>query len=74
MVNAFVGQVGARVSVVDVGVATELDAAPGLLRRKIAPGTADMTALPAMTADEARRAVETGIQVARELVAEGPGA
>ncbi|NVI87407.1 nicotinate-nucleotide--dimethylbenzimidazole phosphoribosyltransferase [Actinomadura sp. BRA 177] len=71
VVNAFAGQVGARVSVVDVGVATELDAAPGLLRRKIAPGTADMTAGPAMTADEARRAVETGIQVARELVAEG---
>jgi nicotinate-nucleotide--dimethylbenzimidazole phosphoribosyltransferase len=71
VVNAFAGQVGARVSVVDVGVATELDEAPGLLRRKIAPGTADMTAGPAMTAEQARRAVETGIQVARELVTGG---
>jgi len=71
VVNAFAAQVGARVSVVDVGVAAELDAAPGLLRRKVAPGTADMTAGPAMTAGEARRAVETGIEVARELVADG---
>ncbi|MFA1542756.1 nicotinate-nucleotide--dimethylbenzimidazole phosphoribosyltransferase [Actinomadura monticuli] len=71
VVNAFAAQVGARVSVVDIGVAAELDAAPGLLRRKIAPGTADMTAGPAMTAGEARRAVETGIEVARELVADG---
>ncbi|MFB4307070.1 nicotinate-nucleotide--dimethylbenzimidazole phosphoribosyltransferase [Actinomadura sp. GTD37] len=76
VVNAFAAQVGARVSVVDVGVATELDAtgpdtAPRLLQRKIAPGTADMTAGPAMTADEARRAVGTGIEVARELAAQG---
>lgn len=71
VVNAFAAQVGARVSVVDVGVAAELDAAPGLLRRKIAPGTADMTAGPAMTAAQARRAAETGIEVARELAAEG---
>ena len=71
VVNAFAAQVGARVSVVDVGVAAELDAAPGLLRRKIAPGTPDMTAGPAMTAAQARRAAETGIEVARELAAEG---
>ncbi|WP_433463283.1 nicotinate-nucleotide--dimethylbenzimidazole phosphoribosyltransferase [Spirillospora sp. CA-128828] len=67
VVNAFAAQAGAVVTVIDIGVATELDAAPGLLRRKIAPGTADMTAGPAMTMDETRRAVETGIQVAREL-------
>ncbi|NKZ03675.1 nicotinate-nucleotide--dimethylbenzimidazole phosphoribosyltransferase [Actinomadura latina] len=71
VVNAFAAQVGAGVSVVDVGVAAELDAAPGLLRRKIAPGTADMTAGPAMTAGQVRRAVETGIEVARELVDHG---
>ncbi|WP_242608676.1 nicotinate-nucleotide--dimethylbenzimidazole phosphoribosyltransferase [Actinomadura formosensis] len=71
VVNAFAAQVGAGVTVVDVGIATDLDAAPGLLRRKIAPGTADMTRGPAMTADEARRAVEAGIRVARELVTKG---
>ncbi|WP_424923197.1 nicotinate-nucleotide--dimethylbenzimidazole phosphoribosyltransferase [Actinomadura rubrisoli] len=71
VVNAFAAQVGAEVSVVDIGVAADLPPAPGLLPRKIAHGTADMTAGPAMTSDEARRAVETGIEVARDLVSAG---
>ncbi|MDL4777506.1 nicotinate-nucleotide--dimethylbenzimidazole phosphoribosyltransferase [Actinomadura xylanilytica] len=71
VVNAFAAQAGAEVSVVDVGVAAELDAAPGLLPRKIALGTADMTRGPAMTPEQARRAVETGIEVARDLVSAG---
>jgi nicotinate-nucleotide--dimethylbenzimidazole phosphoribosyltransferase len=71
VVNAFAAQVGAEVTVVDVGVAAPLAPAPGLLPRKIAPGTADMTQGPAMTAEQVRRAVETGIEVARELVAAG---
>ena len=70
-VNAFAAQVGAEVVVVDVGVAAELDPAPGLLPRKVRPGTRDMTAGPAMTRDEARRAVVAGIETARDLVAAG---
>lgn len=70
-VNAFAAQVGAEVLVVDVGVAADLDPAPGLLPRKVRPGTADMTVEPAMTRDEARRAVLTGIETARDLVAAG---
>ncbi|HEY8481473.1 MAG TPA: nicotinate-nucleotide--dimethylbenzimidazole phosphoribosyltransferase [Spirillospora sp.] len=73
VVNAFAGQVGARVTVVDVGVAADLDPAPGLIRRKIARGTADMTLGPAMTRDEARSAVTAGIETARALVT-GEGA
>ncbi|TDC62938.1 nicotinate-nucleotide--dimethylbenzimidazole phosphoribosyltransferase [Actinomadura sp. GC306] len=71
VVNAFAAQVGAAVSVVDVGVAADLDAAPGLIRRKVAPGTADLTRGPAMTAEEARRAMGVGIEIARDLVADG---
>ncbi|MEU6039136.1 nicotinate-nucleotide--dimethylbenzimidazole phosphoribosyltransferase [Actinomadura sp. NPDC047616] len=71
VVNTFAAQVGAEVSVVDVGVARDLDPAPGLLPRKVAHGTADMTTGPAMTAEQARRAVETGIEVARDLVSAG---
>jgi nicotinate-nucleotide--dimethylbenzimidazole phosphoribosyltransferase len=52
-------------------VAAELDAVPGLLLRKIRRGTRDMTQEPAMTRDEALRAVEVGIEVARDLVAAG---
>ena len=70
-VNAIAGQAGASVCVVDVGVATDLPTAPGLLSRKVRGGTADMTEGPAMSPEEARQAVETGIAVARELVAQG---
>ncbi|MGW2601577.1 nicotinate-nucleotide--dimethylbenzimidazole phosphoribosyltransferase [Streptomyces klenkii] len=69
--NAFANQVGAEVCVVDVGVAGELPSTPGLLPRKIRPGTADFTAGPAMTREEAMRALEVGIETARDLVAAG---
>src|SRR5688572_6906412 len=64
VVNAFAAEVGAEVVVVDVGVATSLEPADGLLDRKVRPGTADLADGPAMTLDEARRAVEVGIEVA----------
>ncbi|MFI7139981.1 nicotinate-nucleotide--dimethylbenzimidazole phosphoribosyltransferase [Streptomyces massasporeus] len=69
--NAFATQVGAEVCIVDVGVAADLPATPGLLPRKIRAGTSDMTTGPAMTREEARQAVEVGIETARDLVAAG---
>ncbi len=71
VVNAIAAQAGAEVCVVDVGVAVDLPPAPGLLPRKIRHGTADMTTGPAMSRDEAQRAVEAGIETARDLVAAG---
>jgi nicotinate-nucleotide--dimethylbenzimidazole phosphoribosyltransferase len=70
-VNAIAAQSGADVRVVDIGVASPLPAAPGLLARKVRAGTADMTTGPAMSAQEALLAVETGIEIARGLVADG---
>ncbi|MEV7286616.1 nicotinate-nucleotide--dimethylbenzimidazole phosphoribosyltransferase [Streptomyces sp. NPDC093252] len=69
--NAFATQVGAEVCVVDVGVASDLPATPGLLPRKIRAGTSDMTTGPAMTREEAKAAIEVGIETARDLVAAG---
>ncbi|MFF2728743.1 nicotinate-nucleotide--dimethylbenzimidazole phosphoribosyltransferase [Streptomyces sp. NPDC058008] len=69
--NAFAAQVGAEVCVVDVGVATELPATPGLLPRKVRPGTADFTTGPALTREEVLAAIEVGIETARDLVAAG---
>ncbi|MCZ4118357.1 nicotinate-nucleotide--dimethylbenzimidazole phosphoribosyltransferase [Streptomyces sp. H39-S7] len=69
--NAFANQVGAEVCVIDVGVASELPSTPGLLPRKVRYGTADFTAGPAMTRDEVLRAIEVGIETARDLVAAG---
>ncbi|HKC28773.1 MAG TPA: nicotinate-nucleotide--dimethylbenzimidazole phosphoribosyltransferase [Jatrophihabitans sp.] len=71
VINALARQAGADVVVVDVGVATDLDAADGLLLRKVRHGTRDMTQEPAMSRAEAVQAIEVGITVARDLVAEG---
>ncbi|MFF4212961.1 nicotinate-nucleotide--dimethylbenzimidazole phosphoribosyltransferase [Streptomyces sp. NPDC001796] len=69
--NAFAGQVGAEVCVIDVGVAADLPATPGLLPRKVRAGTADMTTGPALTREEVKQAIEVGIETARDLVAAG---
>ncbi|MDJ0370787.1 nicotinate-nucleotide--dimethylbenzimidazole phosphoribosyltransferase [Streptomyces sp. H10-C2] len=69
--NAFANQVGAEVCVIDVGVASDLPSTPGLLPRKVRYGTADFTAGPAMTRDEVLRAIEVGIETARDLVSAG---
>ncbi|MFI6939939.1 nicotinate-nucleotide--dimethylbenzimidazole phosphoribosyltransferase [Streptomyces sp. NPDC050418] len=69
--NAFANQVGAEVCVIDVGVASDLPATPGLLPRKVRAGTADMTTGPALTREEVKAAIEVGIETARDLVAAG---
>ena len=71
VVNAIAAQAGAEVCVIDVGVAADLPEAPGLLPRKVRHGTADMTEGPAMTLEQARQAVEVGIEIARDLVTAG---
>jgi nicotinate-nucleotide--dimethylbenzimidazole phosphoribosyltransferase len=71
VVNAFAKQAGAEVVVVDVGVASDLDQAPGLLPRKVARGTADFTVGPALTREQVTEALIVGIEVARDLVAAG---
>ena len=71
VVNAFAAQVGAEVTVVDVGVAADLEPVPGLLPRKIARGTADFTEGPAMTRDQAVAALTAGAEIARDLVTAG---
>jgi nicotinate-nucleotide--dimethylbenzimidazole phosphoribosyltransferase len=58
------------VVVVDVGVATPTAPAAGLLDRNVRRGTADLAVGPAMTLEEARRAVEVGIEVATTLAAD----
>ncbi|WP_376771177.1 nicotinate-nucleotide--dimethylbenzimidazole phosphoribosyltransferase [Rhizomonospora bruguierae] len=71
VVNAFARQVGARVTVVDVGVASPLAEAPGLVDAKVRTGTRDMTAEPALTRGETTAAVQAGIDVAGRLLEQG---
>ncbi len=70
-INVLARQTGARVIVVDVGVATELDPAPGLAREKVRAGTGNIAREPAMTVAEARQALDVGAAVAGRLVDDG---
>src|SRR5581483_1777473 len=70
-INVLAHHVGARVIVVDLGVASALPGHPGLLDRKVAAGTRDFTIEPAMTPEQARQAVEAGIGVAADAIAAG---
>jgi nicotinate-nucleotide--dimethylbenzimidazole phosphoribosyltransferase len=70
-INVLARQAGARVIVVDVGVATELDAAPGLVRQKVRAGTGNIAREPAMSVAETRQALDVGASVAARLVDDG---
>jgi nicotinate-nucleotide--dimethylbenzimidazole phosphoribosyltransferase len=61
-INVLARHVGARVIVVDMGVTGDC-AAENVIARKVARGTRNMAVGPAMSADEARRCVETGIEI-----------
>ena len=70
-INVVARQVGARVVVVDVGVAGPLDAAPALFDRKVRPGTANLARQSAMSVTEAALALDAGAATAAQLVADG---
>jgi nicotinate-nucleotide--dimethylbenzimidazole phosphoribosyltransferase len=70
-INVLARHVGARVVVVDAGVAADLEPQDGLIIRKVAHGTADMTQGPSMTREQAVQAIEAGIDVVEEEIASG---
>lgn len=61
-INVLARHVGARVVVVDMGVAADLEPHPDLLVKKIAPGTGNIAKGPAMSREQALRAVMTGAE------------
>ncbi len=62
-INVLARHAGARVVVVDMGVAGELESLPGLVSRKIGHGTGNIARGPAMTRQQAVDAVEAGIEI-----------
>jgi nicotinate-nucleotide--dimethylbenzimidazole phosphoribosyltransferase len=69
-INALARLAGARVLVVDIGVAADLQPlvqAGKIVDRKIARGTANFALGPAMTRDQAVRSIQAGIQTVEEL-------
>ncbi len=69
-INVLARHAGAEVRVVDMGVATET-VHPALISRRIRPGTANMAEGPAMSREEAVRAVEAGIEEGLAAIAAG---
>ncbi len=65
-INVLARHAGARVRFVDMGVASDLPAHPALLVRKVGFGTNNMCRGPAMTPEQAVRAIENGISVLGE--------
>jgi nicotinate-nucleotide--dimethylbenzimidazole phosphoribosyltransferase len=73
-INVLARHVGARVVIVDVGVATPVPGdAVGLVRRNVAAGTANMATGPAMSEAQAMEALNVGADVARGAIQEGAG-
>jgi len=70
-VNALAKGVGARVSVLDVGVASDLGRHPLLRGAKVRRGTEDLSERPAMSREEAARAVLAGGGIVEELIESG---
>jgi len=70
-INVLARHIGARVVIVDVGVAHDLSNQTGLIDRKIAHGTRNIARGPAMTLEQANLAIETGIEIVNGEIAQG---
>ncbi len=62
-INVLANHVGARVVVVDMGVAADLEPKANLIIKKVNYGTKNMAKEPAMTREEAIRSIEAGIEL-----------
>ena len=70
-INVLARHIGARIVVVDMGVAEAVAAHEKLLSRKIRNGTCNMSCGAAMTREEVSRAVQTGIDIVAEQLTQG---
>ena len=66
-ISVLARQHGLALTVVDAGVACDIDPRQGLQIRKIAPGTADASQGPAMTLAQCHAALAAGVDVVRQL-------
>ncbi len=69
-VNRMCGRCGTDVFAVDMGIRDETHSA-NMIHRKIAAGTKDFSIEPAMSVEEAMRAVDTGIALVKEYREKG---
>jgi nicotinate-nucleotide--dimethylbenzimidazole phosphoribosyltransferase len=72
-VNVLARHVGVDVRVVDIGVAFDFGAMPGLIQKKVMHGTHNLLTASAMSRQQAEQAVMVGIELATEAVGQGIG-
>jgi len=70
-INRLAQSGGIDLQVVDVGVASALPEMPGLISRRVAAGTRNFCCEPAMSRRQVESAIEVGLELAQQAVAEG---
>lgn len=70
-INVLARHAGADIMILDAGIAADLVPHPLLRSAKVGKGTANIAAGPSMTRQQAIQCIETGIEAAREQIAEG---
>jgi len=70
-INVLAKHAGAESMAADIGVKADFDPSLPIFHKKVAKGTENFTKGPAMTRAQAVAAIEAGIEIVEELVAEG---
>lgn len=70
-VNALANHAGAEVRVVDMGVNHDFEGLAGLIDRKVAMGTGNIAAGPAMSREQALKCLQAGVELAAQARADG---
>ena len=70
-INILARQIGSRIIVVDMGVASKLKPDARLIIRNIARGTNNISIGPAMTVAQAEKTIETGIEIITVEITKG---
>ncbi|MDO9542903.1 MAG: nicotinate-nucleotide--dimethylbenzimidazole phosphoribosyltransferase [Kiritimatiellia bacterium] len=68
-INVLAKRSGAEIEVIDIGMANDPGALPGLVRQNIRRGAGNISKGPAMSIEEALRAIAVGINRANEAIA-----
>lgn len=70
-INVLAHHIGARVAIVDMGIAAVLPDHPDLIERRLGAGTENIARGSAMREGQASAAVEAGVEIASGLIEEG---
>lgn len=70
-INVLARHIGARVVIVDMGVAVDIPEDKNLIVKKVAYGTANMSKGPAMTRVQAEESIQSGIEIALAEISKG---